>query len=286
MKKIAEKEQTSLTDSVVLPVTISPFISKDDKRYVTAWHGKKITDYPEKEAEKAVMVIISTAYAELGQKIGGGTKEQRLEFLLTTTKLLINDIRYYTPGLTLEDLKIATELGLRNHYGEYIGFNVITLHNFIEKYLNSRERCEALRKQQKFIEDQLPKPPLSGEEKDQLRVECLRVCYRNFRENGFVIDCGAVNYRFLIERGEINLTIDEKIAIYDRAKIQVDAEAIQKAVSFSEIIQKMRDQFEDVTGYQIRSREIVLKQYFSTITPERLEEIIQKYLEERRTDAN
>ncbi len=286
MKAIAVKEKNQVAELDRNAVQISPFLSKEEKRYVMACHGKKLVELSQADAEEAVMVIINTAYAELGQKYGGGTKAQRMEFLKNTTKLLLNDIKYYTPELTLEDLKIANDLGIRHHYGEYIGFNVITLHNFIEKYLNSRERCEALRKQQKFIEDQLPKPPLSEEEKDQLRVECLRVCYRNFRENGFVIDCGAVNYRFLIERGEINLSIDEKIAIYDQAKNQVDAEAMQKAVSFSEIIQKMRDQFEDVTGYQIRSREIVLKQYFSTITPERLEEIIQKYLEERRTDAN
>ena len=278
MKAIVTKKKNQVAELVKIPVQISPFLSKEEKRYVVACHGKKIIDYSQTEAEEQIMVIINTAYAELGQKYGGGTKAQRMEFLKNTTKLLLNDIKYYTPALTFEDLKIANDLGIRNHYGEYIGFNVITLHNFIEKYLNSTERSEALRKQKKFIEAQIPKPPMTEEEKDQLRVECLRVCYRNFRENGFVIDCGAVNYKFLIERGEINLSIDERIAIYDQAKSQVDAEAIQKAVSFSEIIQKMRNQFEDITGYQIRSREIVLKQYFTKITEEELESVIGKYL--------
>lgn len=278
MKAIVTKKKNQVAELVKIPVQISPFLSKEEKRYVVASHGKKIIDYSQTEAEEQIMVIINTAYAELGQKYGGGTKAQRMEFLKNTTKLLLNDIKYYTPALTFEDLKIANDLGIRNHYGEYIGFNVITLHNFIEKYLNSTERSEALRKQKKFIEAQIPKPPMTEEEKDQLRVECLRVCYRNFRENGFVIDCGAVNYKFLIERGEINLTMEERIAIYDQAKSQVDAEAIQKAVSFSEIIQKMRNQFEDITGYQIRSREIVLKQYFTKITEEELESVIGKYL--------
>ena len=278
MKAIVTKKKNQVAELVKIPVQISPFLSKEEKRYVVACHGKKIIDYSQTDAEEQIMVIINTAYAELGQKYGGGTKAQRMEFLKNTTKLLLNDIKYYTPALTFEDLKIANDLGIRNHYGEYIGFNVITLHNFIEKYLNSTERSEALRKQKKFIEAQIPKPPMTEEEKDQLRVECLRVCYRNFRENGFVIDCGAVNYKFLIERGEINLSIDERIAIYDQAKSQVDAEAIQKAVSFSEIIQKMRNQFEDITGYQIRSREIVLKQYFTKITEEELESVIGKYL--------
>ncbi len=278
MKAIVTKKKNQVAELVKIPVQISPFLSKEEKRYVVACHGKKIIDYSQTEAEEQIMVIINTAYAELGQKYGGGTKAQRMEFLKNTTKLLLNDIKYYTPALTFEDLKIANDLGIRNHYGEYIGFNVITLHNFIEKYLNSTERSEALRKQKKFIEAQIPKPPMTEEEKDQLRVECLRVCYRNFRENGFVIDCGAVNYKFLIERGEINLTMEERIAIYDQAKSQVDAEAIQKAVSFSEIIQKMRNQFEDITGYQIRSREIVLKQYFTKITEEELESVIGKYL--------
>lgn len=282
MKEIDKTGQSQLTEFKEAPVKISPYLLKDEKRYVTAWHGMKVIEYTQEKAEEIIVTIINTAYAELGQKIGGGTKLERMEFLLTTARLLINDIRYYTPALTIEDLKLATELGIRKHFGEYMGFNVITLHNFIESYLCSKEREDAIRKQKRFIEEQLPKPPMGEEEKDRLRVECIRACYKHFKNNGFLIDCGAVNYKFLTERGEINLSLDEKIAIYDQAKLQIDAEAMQKPVSFAEMLQNMRSQFEDLTGYQIRSREIVLKQYYSNITEEKLEEVIKKYLDEKR----
>ncbi len=278
MKEVVVANRSGLTEFNEAPVKISPYLHKEEKRYVAAWHGRKIIECQQEEAEQIVMTIINTAYAELGQKIGGGTRLERVEFLQTTARLLINDIRYYTPALTIEDLKLATELGIRNRYGEYMGFNVITLHNFIESYLGSRERNEALKKQQRFIEEQIPKPPLTPEEKDQLKVDCLRVCYKNFKDKGFVIDCGGATYKFLTELGEINLTIDEKIAIYDQAKLQVDAEALQQPVSFAQMLQKMRNQMEDVTGYQIRSREIALKQYFAKISEEDLERVIGKFL--------
>lgn len=259
-------------------VLLSPALQQIEKTYITAGYARKIVDFTDNEAINSIMIILNTAYAELGQEPRGNSREERKNFMGNTVKLIIKDIKFYTPSLTMEDLRIAVEHGIRNMYGDYFGISAVTIHNFIDKYLKSDERLDAIQKQKRFAASNQEPKTLSQEQKDALRVDCLRSNYRCFKESGIVFDVMSLNYKFLQECGEIILTQEQMSDYQEKAIELVDNESLTGTMTIREMINRMRDTGDKTEAYKTKCHELILIDYYKKIQPERIEDVISNYL--------
>ncbi|MGE5409435.1 MAG: hypothetical protein ACM3MI_00640, partial [Clostridiales bacterium] len=140
-----------MTNSLIKSTCISPFIGNCQAEFVKANIGRKINEMTTHEAEKALAQLVNRAYTELGQLPAGSAHVDRNEYLAGIGKLIYCDLMLYFPSITIQEVGHAIKRGIRREYGEYFGFNVIAVHTFVEKYMSSEERTEALRRQNVFL---------------------------------------------------------------------------------------------------------------------------------------
>lgn len=251
-----------MEQSLVKQNSISPFLSGTELDYVRARTGLKVTELDETEATNTILQFINRAMIELGQTPSGNNAADRSKYLLAMAKLIINDVRYYFPYITLKEIDQAIKRGIRKEFGEYFGFNVIAVHQFIEGYLASEERNNALCKQNRYLaqENVVEEPP--EEEKERLMKEGLEKCYQYFKQTGRIIDFGNVNYQYLVDQGKINLSNEEKQEIYREAEQQIQVEMMMEENSIQHLF-KRRVMKGDIKPLVVgRAKEVALRNYF------------------------
>lgn len=250
-----------MEQSLVKLSSISPFLSGVELDYVKARTGLKVTELDEIEATNTILQFINRAMIELGQSPSGNNAADRSKYLLAMAKLILNDVRYYFPYITLKEIEQAIKRGIRKEFGEYFGFNVIAVHQFIEGYLNSEERNNALCKQDRYLaqENVVEEPP--EEEKERLMKEGLEKCHQYFRQTGRIIDFGNVNYQYLVDQGKINLSNEEKQEIYREAEQQIQVEQMIEENSILHLFKRRVMKSDIKPLVVVRAKELALKRY-------------------------
>jgi hypothetical protein len=233
-------------------------------RFVKSRYAESIDKHPEPLVIKFICEVLGRSYAELGQMPVGATQRDRESLMKSTALLIRNDLLFHFPKVTLPEIANAVRRGLRQDYGEYFGFNAISIHEFVKKYLSSEDRLNALDKQSRFLYAHTPPEEISEEAKDELLSSGLQQCRETYRKTGRIIDFGSVNYQLLVESGEINLSLEEKREIYREAQVQIKAELDAQAVSFHQIVSRMRGDETDEVAIVARAKEISLKNYFDS----------------------
>lgn len=251
--------------SISKQTAISPLLSGYQAGYVKAQYGVRVTSLSEPEAETALLELINRAMLELGQSPTGSRPEDRKKYLGVMARMTLNDIKLYFPQVTLEEVANAIRRGIRREYGEYFGFNVIAIHGFIEKYLESDDRNDALAKQNRFLLTQeVPGEPPAINQREIMEAGLAR-CYEIFKKTGRIIDCGNVNYEMLVKEGRINLTNEEKHLLFKEAERLIRHEEDQQAGSFHQIVARLKGKETDHGTIVSRAKELALKRYFESL---------------------
>jgi hypothetical protein len=252
--------------SIIKSDCISPFINTNEAEFVKANFARKVSDMTEIEAAKALAQLVNRAYTELGQAPAGSVRVDRKQYLESMGKLIYCDLKIYFPNVTIQEVGHAIKRGIRREYGEYFGFNVIAVHTFVEKYLNSEARTEALRRQNVFLAS-LEEPEAPDREKQwKIFKEGLLSCYEIYKTKRQIVDFGCINYEFLVKAGQIKLSADEKRKIYQQAVEQVKIEQAQEQTSVKNIFSYIKNNEPNTDAYVVRSKEISLANYFDHCT--------------------
>lgn len=252
--------------SIIKSDCISPFINTNEAEFVKANFARKVSDMTVIEAERALAQLVNRAYSELGQLPAGSVHVERNQFLAGIGKLIYCDLMLYFPCITIQEVGHAIKRGIRREYGEYFGFNVIAVHMFVEKYMSSEERTEALRRQNVFLASLEESEAPDREKQWKLFREGLLSCYEIYKTKRQIIDFGCINYEFLVKAGQIKLSADEKRKIYQQAVAQVKNEQAQEQTSVKNIFSYIKNNEPDTDAYVVRSKEISLANYFDHCT--------------------
>lgn len=250
------------TTSITKTGCISPFIRTNEAEFVKATYSTKVCEMGELKAEKALVQIVNRAYSELGQIPSGSARIERNQYLEGISKLINCDLMLYFPTITIHEVEQAIKRGIRREYGEYFGFNVIAVHTFVEKYLNSEARTEALRRQNVFLASLEETVAPDREKQWKLFKEGLLSCYEIYKTKRQIIDFGCINYEFLVKAGQIQLSADEKRRIYQQAVEQIKIEQAQEQTSVKNIFSYIKNNEPGTNAYVLRSKEISLANYF------------------------
>lgn len=247
------------------PVALSPFLSKRELVFVKAARSPLLSAMSQNQAETKILELINRAFAELGHVPPGTTLEERRKYLLSFTKLIINDLILYYPNVRLSEVAAAIANGIRHEYGDYYGFNVITVHGFVEKYLDAEERREALARQNRYLESLQEPQQLTPEQIAKIMADGLKECRETYLTTGRIIDYGNVNYQQLVDSGDLVLTPEERQEIYNQAKMEVTHEHAMQDLSLSKKLFLIRNPPDLTTEYIIKARNIALKRYFDRL---------------------
>lgn len=244
---------------------ISPYLSREELVFVKLSLAKRVAELTQAEAEKAILELMNRAYAELGTVPQGTSSGDRQNYVKAMANLIITDLNFYFPRVTMAEVAQAIKNGIRRQYGDYYGFNVISINGFVEKYLASEERSSALTRQERYRKSlEVPEEP-TAEMQQQIIENGLQQCLETYRKTHRIIDFGNVNYQLLVDRGKINLTNEQKKEIYAMAEWEIQREMETRELSLAKILQQLRNPTDNTAEIVARAKDISLRKYFDTL---------------------
>lgn len=125
-----------------------------------------------------VRVAIKTVYFVAG--ISNDKLPDKEEFN-AMVNLLIKDIEHYYKRITVEELKIAFNNGVREYYGKYYGLSVKTFNDWIKAYLESEERKKRIN-ENNYIETGI-NPIQKDEIRKEYLLKCLTIPFIEYKES-------------------------------------------------------------------------------------------------------
>jgi len=253
-----------MDNSLIRSSDISPFITGKEREYLTARASDKLSAMSDDVAVKGILPALNLAYAELGKVPGGSTLQEQKNQMIMLAKLVISDARLYFPHVTLPEIGNAIRRGIRNEYGEYYGFNAISVHTFILGYLNSEERHEVLAKQNRYMESLKKPEPLTPEQIEKIMIDGFELIRQEYYRSKRLRDYNNTNYKWAIEKGLFTVTPEQEQLYLEQADIEVT-----KELTFEKSLVRHsweRKAIDDAKANRVifRSREIALKRYFDS----------------------
>ena len=170
--------------------------------------------------------LVSSNFSALGQK---AKTEDEIALIVIG---LIEEIQSYFPNLTMQELKIASNKGIRGEFGEFMGVNVITYHKFIKAFLNDEKRKDVILKQREYIEEQnriKSQSEIAQIEKEFWENETKRIA--EFKITGVLkTDNYETLYKIYEKAGKIDLSVSDKWEMFVKAKAETLKELRKLAV--------------------------------------------------------
>lgn len=174
-------------------------------KYEIAVAGEKIAN--SKGIGRGVAKLISSLCALKGQVMND-------EDIVIIANALRTDLKERYGGLTMEEVDIALNNGVRGDYGDYYGLNLITFLGWIKAYSMSNARLDA-KKSCGVVKSLPPVSPVYEFEK--MKMLCLRSfnLYTETKNVGYMY---VTIYQFLQKIGLISQTIEFKLSVIDQLK--------------------------------------------------------------------
>jgi len=108
---------------------------------------------------------------------GYGIKDSKDMYIMAES--VADDLYTYFKTLSIKEVGLAIKNGIRGEYGEYMGINVKTIHQFCKAYKESFDRNEAIRKSSMKEEIEIKPTP---EQVKQYMDERCRAAFAEYKE--------------------------------------------------------------------------------------------------------
>lgn len=129
MQLIQSPDQSLIPVTTDQRVTLQPFF--------TAFESKLVRDASDKEILSILNEVVSKATFE------GGYTSKSAQEIMSMIGSLLPDCKMFWKTLTLDELKLAANRGIRGMYGEIIGVSVASLSKMFNGYMTDIKRHEA-----------------------------------------------------------------------------------------------------------------------------------------------
>lgn len=253
----------------------SPELSRQERSIIEAKQSPVCAKMDDFFLEKNINEVVAMAYFNMRWT---APKPDEINLIV---KSLCKDIRDYFSTLTINEIKIAVNQGCNKFYGEFAGLGKSVLAHFINSYMQSNERLEAIKKQVRFLKE--PEIVLSEQEKkDKVKNGCLEM-FERFKNGETINDIGNVNYNYLAKLGVINFTERRRSEFKKQAQEVLRKEAVLKRSS-AKGINAIRDAIKEIeavndqNGNKViaEAKRIALQTYFEelVIMGEELNELV------------
>lgn len=208
-----------------------------------------------KSSASDLVVIIGGIYAQAGQSIDGRE-------IASMAGVLFRDLQTRYSMLTLHEVGLAFDNGLRGDYGQFYGLNVITFNNWLKAYRQSDDRFKAI-KNMENIKNALP-PPGAEYGEQRMREMCLRY-FDSYKQSGDPgIACVTV-YKHLQNIKVINQTKEYKMAAVNKVKATMESpnnlalpkEALENRVLFEAMKNCLKAFFQELIDLNTELKDVI-----------------------------
>lgn len=213
---------------------------------------------------RTIGTIVARIYALRGTPIG----TENLKFVSSE---LNRSICERFPFLTVQEIGIALDKGVKKDYGDYYGLSVVTFLDWIRAYSKSDEYYEARRiKADRALPEKVPPTP---EEIEKHKRDSIVWAFAFYRDKKFLIDYQNTCYRYLVDNGILKLSEAEKKQIIEEAKKDiVSREADRRGIrskdihTIGELIPAVaRDIAPGAAQLDFTAKRIAVQQYFDRL---------------------
>src|SRR5689334_16711450 len=146
-----------MTTTLQIKKSIAPELNNAEKQIVLANSGTKVSVLTKRDLTSGLIDSISETYAYCKY-----ATPESIE-LKAMADELAKDVSGYFTTLTLEEINLAFHNGARKMYGEFAGISNAVMFGWLQKYVSSTQRSEAIKKQREFLNP--PPIVLTAEEK-------------------------------------------------------------------------------------------------------------------------
>lgn len=172
--------------------------------FLEAFNSKMVKDCTDKEILHVLNDIVTKAIFE-----GGFGGKGEVDSLMIITALL-PDCKLFFKTLTLDELKLAANRGVRGIYGDMFGVSVASLSKVFNGYMGDMKRQEAKRV---LIEASAPKVEAPKEVSETEWVRLSIEAFNKFKKSGVYEDWGNIIYLLLERKGLLNYSNERKAEI-------------------------------------------------------------------------
>lgn len=172
--------------------------------FLDAFNSKLVRDASDSE------ILITLAEIVSKTTFDAGNTPKSSEEIKALIGSLLPDCKMFFKTLTLDELKLAANRGVRGMYGDMIGVSVASLSKVFNGYMADMKRQEA---KKALIEANTPKeePPKEVSESEWVRLSIE--AFEKFKESGVYEDWGNIIYLFLERKGLLNYSNERKAEI-------------------------------------------------------------------------
>ncbi|CDN30196.1 hypothetical protein BN938_0459 [Mucinivorans hirudinis] len=185
--------------------------------------------------------------------------------------------------LTLAEIAIAIDSGVKGKFGDYYGINVVSIIKWLNAYQESDIRKLCFTSYRKMLELKALPQQTSKSEAEIYQSNRLYAIekFDGFLRDGYFDDWGNCTYSFLAEQQILNLTLEDKHRIYELARRRVTANLRESVVKDS-TVRHILKQIEmgdgsDIYRVKMQAQKIALRDFFEMLRSQNrhLSEIIK-----------
>jgi hypothetical protein len=182
----------------------------------------KTTELPIKDAKKQISAMITAVYLDTSAADGN----QQANIYLTE-KVYDEMVTKYK-HLSIGELQVVLNEGIRKEYGEYFGINIATISTWLKAYERSEYRKASLGYYNLQLQQQSEKKEPTPEEREAILQKGCKDAYIEFKHDKTLTPVYRVIYDYLKTKHKIEWSDGERTEIKAAAAQNYNAEMLRK----------------------------------------------------------
>lgn len=221
----------------------------------------KASELPVKQMEVEIVTLITNLLVDAGYK-----DSQDKTVIIHLSTRVNEDMKTRYKHLTLTELKMALNSGVRGDYGQFMGINITTINNWIKAFETCELRKMAIIDYNARLSLPIRKSDPSKEEQYKLVADGLKQAIELFKKDGTMPPASNchVFFNHLKKRGELNITDEERDGYWKKAQEIVKTNLNNRRGTITQAeYQEALGRLEKGTEVQRKAKELVFKDYLN-----------------------
>src|ERR1700740_430409 len=224
----------------------------------------KAIDLKDKDARVEIATLITNLLVDAGYN-----DSKRKNVIIHLTTRVYEDMITRYKHLTLGELKIALNEGVRGNYGEFKGINITTISFWIKSFEASEYRKNSLQHFNKLVGMQTPRPHPTAAEKETLLQKACTDAYADFLAGKDFTLIAKTIYDYLKAKRNIVWTDAERTQIKNQAAQNYEQQLHAKKRSQQITYQQFELCLKQKPTLALEMKRVALAQYFKKLKEER-----------------
>lgn len=253
-----------MTQLTTTKINICPGLSKEESLIIQAYSGTKVKVLTKKDLATELNDAITKVYNYCRYSI---PVDSDLKIMVDD---MVKDVLNYFNQVSIEEINQAFHNGARKMYGEFAGISNAVMFGWLQNYVSSTQRSEAIKKQREFLNP--PPKVLTAEEKLKIINDGCLLVFEKHKKEGWTEDIGNVNYNYLDSLGVFQWAKGRKFDFIRQAQEVLRLETQNALESCADNIERaaIRKRLEEVNNAQsdrVKSmaKRIALNEFFKSL---------------------